>query len=159
LAIRILGEVTREQVQILQRADAIYIEEIRTAGLYDQISQAFAALLPVRAVGVQGDRRTYEQVTILNVVSTVFRTELTRFSLDHCSSCCADRRLYDSRLVRSSLIFVGSTCVSKQENVSRFDFPPAVMKKISSRITNEVAGVNRVMYDVSSKPPGTVELL
>lgn len=62
LAIRILGQVTREQVAILQRADAIYIEEIRNAGLYNEISQAFAALLPVRAVGVQGDRRTYEQV-------------------------------------------------------------------------------------------------
>ena len=62
LAIRILGEVTREQVQILQHADKIYIEEIRAAGLYDQISQAFVALLPIQAVGVQGDKRTYDQV-------------------------------------------------------------------------------------------------
>lgn len=62
LAIRILGPVTREQVKILQRADSIYIEEIRNAGLYEKISQAFAVLLPVRAVGVQGDKRTYEQV-------------------------------------------------------------------------------------------------
>lgn len=62
LAIRILGPVTRDQVKILQQADKIYIDEIRNAGLYDQIAQAFAVLLPVRAVGVQGDKRTYEQV-------------------------------------------------------------------------------------------------
>lgn len=65
LAIRILGPVTREQVQILQKADQIYIEEIRNAGLYDQISQAFAVLLPIKAVGVMGDKRTYEQVSIV----------------------------------------------------------------------------------------------
>lgn len=70
LAIRILGEVTREQVKIAQEADAIFIDEIRKAGLYDQISQAFCALLPVRAVGVQGDRRTYEQVICLRAVKT-----------------------------------------------------------------------------------------
>ena len=70
LAIRILGEVTREQVKILQAADVIYIEEIRKAGLYDNISQAFVALLPVQAVGVQGDKRTYEQVVALRAVQT-----------------------------------------------------------------------------------------
>ena len=70
LAIRILGEVTREQVQILQYADAIFIEEIRAAGLYDDISQAYAALFPVKAVGVQGDKRTYEQVIALRAVKT-----------------------------------------------------------------------------------------
>lgn len=70
LAIRILGLVTREQVQILQKADAIYIEEIRAADLYAQISQAFAVLLPVRAVGVMGDKRTYEQVIALRAVQS-----------------------------------------------------------------------------------------
>lgn len=70
LAIRILGPVTREQVKIAQAADTIYIEEIRKAGLYDQISQAFAVLLPVQAVGVMGDARTYEQVIALRAVQT-----------------------------------------------------------------------------------------
>jgi GMP synthase (glutamine-hydrolysing) len=70
LAIRILGEVTREQVAILQAADVIYIEEIRKAGLYDNISQAFVALLPIQAVGVQGDKRTYDQVVALRAVQT-----------------------------------------------------------------------------------------
>jgi len=118
LAIRILGPVTREQVQILQKADSIYIEEIRNAGLYDQISQAFAVLLPVKAVGVMGDKRTYEQVIALRAVqSEDFMT------------------------------------------ADWFVFPPEVLRKISSRITNEVEGVNRVTYDISSKPPSTVEWL
>ncbi|CAG7849317.1 GMP synthase [glutamine-hydrolyzing]; AltName: Full=GMP synthetase; AltName: Full=Glutamine amidotransferase [Serendipita indica DSM 11827] len=118
LAIRILGPVSREQVQILQKADNIYIEEIRAAGLYDQIAQAFAVLLPVKAVGVMGDKRTYEQVIALRAVqSEDFMT------------------------------------------ADWFAFPPAVLRKISSRITNEVAGVNRVTYDISSKPPGTIEWL
>ncbi|BGP54492.1 hypothetical protein JCM8202_001573 [Rhodotorula sphaerocarpa] len=116
LAIRILGEVTREQVKIAQNADAIFIEEIRKAGLYDQISQAFCALLPVRAVGVQGDRRTYEQVICLRAVKTEdFMT------------------------------------------ADWFDFPPAVLRKMSNRITNEVQGINRVLYEVTSKPPATIE--
>ncbi|BGP14793.1 hypothetical protein JCM10213_001840 [Rhodosporidiobolus nylandii] len=118
LAIRILGEVTREQVKIAQHADQIFIEEIRKAGLYDQIAQAFAALLPVKAVGVQGDRRTYEQVICLRAVKTEdFMT------------------------------------------ADWFDFPPAVLRKMSNRITNEVQGVNRVVMDITSKPPGTVEWL
>ena len=71
LAIRILGPVTRGQVEILQKADSIYIEEIRKAGLYDQISQAFAALLPVKAVGVQGDRRTYDQVSLASGIASI----------------------------------------------------------------------------------------
>jgi GMP synthase (glutamine-hydrolysing) B subunit len=113
LAIRILGPVTRAQVQLLQRADAIYLEEIRAAGLYAQISQAFAVLLPVRAVGVMGDRRTYEQVIALRAVqSEDFMT------------------------------------------ADWFVFPTDVLRRISSRITNEIAGVNRVTYDVTSKPPG-----
>ncbi|KAF7791632.1 hypothetical protein EIP86_002651 [Pleurotus ostreatoroseus] len=112
LAIRILGPVTREQVRILQHADSIYIEEIRRANLYEQISQAFAVLLPVRAVGVQGDKRTYEQVIALRAVqSEDFMT------------------------------------------ADWFVFPPEVLRKISSRITNEVEGINRVTYDISSKPP------
>jgi len=118
LAIRILGPVTREQVEILQQADSIYIEEIRKAGLYNQISQAFAVLLPVRAVGVMGDKRTYEQVIAL-------------------------------RAVQSEDFMTADWYV----------FPPDVLRKISSRITNEVAGINRVAYDVSSKPPATVEWL
>jgi len=118
LAIRILGPVTRDQVTILQQADAIYIEEIRTAGLYDQISQAFAVLLPVKAVGVMGDKRTYEQVIALRAVqSEDFMT------------------------------------------ADWFVFPPEVLRKVSSRITNEVPGINRVTYDISSKPPSTVEWL
>ncbi|KAF7374112.1 hypothetical protein MSAN_00292300 [Mycena sanguinolenta] len=118
LAIRILGPVTREQVIILQQADNIYIEEIRKAGLYDQIAQAFAVLLPVRAVGVMGDARTYEQVIALRAVQTEdFMT------------------------------------------ADWYVFPPEILRRISSRITNEVAGINRVTYDISSKPPATVEWL
>ncbi|KAJ3997444.1 hypothetical protein F5050DRAFT_1751776 [Lentinula boryana] len=118
LAIRILGPVTREQVRILQQADNIYIEEIRNAGLYDEISQAFAVLLPVRAVGVMGDARTYEQVIAL-------------------------------RAVQSEDFMTADWYV----------FPAEVLRRISSRITNEVNGINRVTYDISSKPPATVEWL
>lgn len=84
LAIRILGEITRSQVKIAQHADQIFIEEIRKAGLYDQISQAFAALLPVKAVGVQGDRRTYEQVSFdyyLSLTCLESANGLSRFRL------------------------------------------------------------------------------
>ncbi|KAI0775110.1 GMP synthase [Trametes elegans] len=117
LAIRILGPVTRDQVKILQQADNIYIEEIRKAGLYDQISQAFAVLLPVKAVGVMGDSRTYEQVIALRAVqSEDFMT------------------------------------------ADWFVFPADVLRRISSRITNEVAGINRVTYDISSKPPAVSHL-
>ncbi|KAK7472575.1 GMP synthase (glutamine-hydrolyzing) [Stygiomarasmius scandens] len=118
LAIRILGPVTREQVKILQQADSIYIEEIRKADLYNEISQAFAVLLPVRAVGVMGDQRTYEQVIAL-------------------------------RAVQSEDFMTADWYV----------FPAEVLRRISSRITNEVAGINRVTYDISSKPPATVEWL
>ncbi|KAH9945092.1 GMP synthase [Epithele typhae] len=118
LAIRILGPVNRDQVKILQQADKIYIDEIRKANLYDQISQAFAVLLPVKAVGVMGDARTYEQVIALRAVqSEDFMT------------------------------------------ADWFVFPAEVLRQISSRITNEVAGINRVTYDISSKPPATVEWL
>ncbi|KAJ3834263.1 GMP synthase [Lentinula raphanica] len=118
LAIRILGPVTRDQVRILQQADNIYIEEIRNAGLYNEISQAFAVLLPVRAVGVMGDARTYEQVIAL-------------------------------RAVQSEDFMTADWYV----------FPAEVLRRISSRITNEVNGINRVTYDISSKPPATVEWL
>jgi GMP synthase (glutamine-hydrolysing) len=118
LAIRILGPVTREQVKILQQADHIYIEEIRKANLYNQISQAMAILLPVKAVGVMGDKRTYEQVIALRAVTSEdFMT------------------------------------------ADWYAFPPEVLRRISSRITNEVNGINRVTYDISSKPPATVEWL
>jgi GMP synthase (glutamine-hydrolysing) len=117
LAIRILGPVTRAQVEILQQADAIYIEEIRKAGYYDAISQAFAVLLPVRAVGVQGDKRTYDQVIALRAANTTD--------------------------------FMTATW---------FPFPYEFLSAVSNRITNEVQGVNRVVYDVSSKPPSTIEV-
>ncbi|PWN25484.1 GMP synthase [Jaminaea rosea] len=118
LAIRILGAVTRSQVEILQKADQIYIEEIRNAGFYDDISQAFAVLLPVRAVGVQGDKRTYDQVIALRAAQTTD--------------------------------FMTATW---------FPFPFEFLCKVSNRITNEVAGVNRVVLDISSKPPATIEWL
>ncbi|KAI9092173.1 class I glutamine amidotransferase-like protein [Phlyctochytrium arcticum] len=116
IAIRILGEVTPEQVQIARHADHIYIQEIKKAGLYRKISQAYAALLPVRSVGVMGDKRTYEQVIALRAVET--RDFMT---------------------------------------ADWYEFPYDILKRISSRIINEVPGVNRVVYDVSSKPPATIE--
>ena len=118
LAIRILGPVTRSQVALLQKADKIYIEEIFKAGIYNQISQAFAVLLPVRAVGVQGDKRTYDQVICLRAAQTTDFMTATWYPFDH-----------------------------------------AVLSRISNRSTNEVQGVNRVVLDVSSKPPATIEWL
>jgi GMP synthase (glutamine-hydrolysing) len=116
LAIRIPGEVTREKVATLQHADAIYLDEIRKAGLYDAIWQAFAVLLPVRSVGVMGDARTYEDVLALRAVTST-------------DGMTADV----------------------------FEFPWSVLTKAATRIVNEVRGVNRVVYDVTSKPPGTIE--
>jgi len=116
LAIRVLGPVTEERLNLLRRVDAIYIEEIRTAGLYDQIWQAFAVLLPIKSVGVMGDGRTYDHVVALRAVTS--RDGMT---------------------------------------ADWFPFPTDVLAKISSRIINEVRGVNRVVYDVSSKPPATIE--
>ena len=116
LAIRIPGEVTREKVAILQRADAIYIEELRNNGLYDKIWQAFAVLLPVNTVGVMGDARTYEAVCGLRAVTST-------------DGMTADV----------------------------FAFPHEVLLKISSRVVNEVRGINRVVYDITSKPPATIE--
>ena len=116
LAIRILGDVTRDKLDVLRKADALYLEGIRDAGLYDDIWQAFAVLLPVRSVGVMGDYRTYENVVALRAVTS-----------------------HD-----------GMTA-------DWFPFPHDTLGAISSRIINEVDGVNRVVYDVSSKPPATIE--
>ncbi|CAN7441771.1 glutamine-hydrolyzing GMP synthase [Bosea sp. LjRoot237] len=116
LAIRCPGEITREKLDILRKADAIYLDEIRKAGLYDVIWQAFAVLLPVRTVGVMGDYRTYDHVCALRAVTSV-------------DGMTADFYPYD-------MAFLGRT---------------------ATRIINEVKGINRVVYDVTSKPPGTIE--
>ncbi|MBB4608256.1 glutamine-hydrolyzing GMP synthase [Sphingomonas yabuuchiae] len=116
LAIRIPGEVTRERCDILRKADAIYLDEIRKAGLYDAIWQAFAVLLPVRSVGVMGDGRTYDSVLALRAVTSVD----------------------------------GMTAQA-------FDFPGDFLPRVTTRIINEVKGINRVVYDYTSKPPGTIE--
>jgi GMP synthase (glutamine-hydrolysing) len=116
LAIRVLGAVDGPTLDLLRQADAIYLEEIRAAGLYGEIWQAFAVFLPVRSVGVMGDGRTYEHVIALRAVTST-------------DGMTADW----------------------------FAFPPAVLARISNRIINEVRGVNRVVYDVSSKPPATIE--
>ena len=116
LAIRIEGEVTLARLKKLRQADSIYIEELKQANLYHSIWQAFCVLLPVKSVGVQGDRRTYEEVIVLRAVTS-------------CDGMTADW----------------------------FVFPPDVLHRISDRITNEVKGVNRILYDISSKPPSTIE--
>ncbi len=116
LAIRVLGEVTREAVAVLQKADAIYLEEIRNAGLYDAIWQAFAVLLPVKSVGVMGDGRTYDQVCALRAVTST-------------DGMTADV----------------------------YPFDVAFLTRVAGRIVNEVRGINRVTYDITSKPPGTIE--
>ena len=116
LAIRCPGEISREKLDILRLADEIYIEEIRRAGLYDDIWQAFAVLLPVRTVGVMGDLRTYDYVVGLRAVTST-------------DGMTADFYPFDMK-------FIGA---------------------VATRIVNEVKGVNRVVYDVTSKPPGTIE--
>ncbi|MBA2933382.1 glutamine-hydrolyzing GMP synthase [Sphingomonas sp. CGMCC 1.13654] len=116
LAIRIPGEVTKERCDILRKADAIYLEEIRNAGLYDAIWQAFAVLLPVRTVGVMGDHRTYDSVCGLRAVTSV-------------DGMTADV----------------------------YPFDAAFLSRVATRIVNEVQGINRVVYDYTSKPPGTIE--
>ncbi|MEX2110622.1 MAG: glutamine-hydrolyzing GMP synthase [Gemmatimonadaceae bacterium] len=116
LAIRVLSDVTEEKLDLLRAADAIYLEEIREAGLYDEIWQAFAVLLPVRSVGVMGDERTYEYVLGLRAVTST-------------DGMTADW----------------------------YPFTREVLSRISNRIINQVVGVNRVVYDVSSKPPATIE--
>jgi GMP synthase (glutamine-hydrolysing) len=116
LAVRILGEVNAERVEILQNADEIVIDEIRAAGLYREIAQAFAVLLPVKSVGVMGDERTYENVCAIRAVTTTdFMT------------------------------------------ADWYRMPHDLLDRMARRIVNEVRGINRVVYDVSSKPPGTIE--
>ena len=116
LAIRIPGGVTREKADILRKADAIYLEEIRAAGLYDAIWQAFTVLLPVRTVGVMGDGRTYDNACALRAVTST-------------DGMTAD--------------------------VYPFDI--SFLTRVAGRIVNEVRGINRVTYDITSKPPGTIE--
>lgn len=116
LAIRVPGEVTREKLNILRQADAIFLEEIRKAGLYESIWQAFAVLLPVRTVGVMGDARTYDHVCALRAV-----TSTDGMTADY------------------------------------FPFPHDFLGRTATRIINEVRGINRVVYDITSKPPGTIE--
>jgi GMP synthase (glutamine-hydrolysing) len=116
LAIRVLGEITRPELEILRRADAIYLEEIRKAGLYDKIWQAFAVLLPVKTVGVMGDDRTYENVCALRAVTSTDGMTADSYPFDH-----------------------------------------AFLAHVATRIVNEVRGINRVVYDATSKPPGTIE--
>jgi GMP synthase (glutamine-hydrolysing) len=116
LAVRIIGDVTEERVRILQEADAVVTDEIRNAGLYREIWQVFAVLLPIRSVGVMGDARTYDYPIVVRAVTS-----------DDAMTANWARLPYD------------------------------VLERISSRIINEVRGVNRVVYDVTSKPPATIE--
>jgi GMP synthase (glutamine-hydrolysing) len=116
LAIRIPGEITEDKLAILQKADAVFLDEIRKAGLYDTIWQAFAVLLPVKTVGVMGDARTYDHVCALRAV-----TSTDGMTADY------------------------------------FPFPHEVLGRCATRIINEVKGINRVVYDITSKPPGTIE--
>ena len=116
LGVRILGEVRPEYAELLQRADAIFIDELRAAGWYDKTAQAFAVFLPVRSVGVMGDGRTYEHVVALRAVQT------QDFMTAHWA-----------------------------------ELPHALLSKVSNRIINEVRGINRVVYDISGKPPATIE--
>ena len=116
LAIRVPGVISAERLDILRKADAIYLEEIRNEGLYDAIWQAFAVLLPVRTVGVMGDSRTYEFVCGLRAVTSVDGMTADYYHFDH-----------------------------------------SFLSRVSNRIINEVKGINRVVYDVTSKPPGTIE--
>ena len=116
LAIRILGAISSERLELLRKADEIYLDEIHKSNLYDEIWQAFAVLLPVKSVGVMGDERTYEYVCSLRAVTST-------------DGMTADW----------------------------YVFPPNVLAKISNRIINEVRGINRVVYDITSKPPGTIE--
>ena len=116
LAVRMPGAVDRDKADVLRKADAIYLEEIRAAGLYDAIWQAFAVLLPVQTVGVMGDQRTYDAVIALRAVTSTDGMTADSFPFDH-----------------------------------------GFLSRVAGRIINEVRGVNRVVYDVTSKPPGTIE--
>jgi GMP synthase (glutamine-hydrolysing) len=116
LAIRIPGNLTKEKLDLLRQVDAVYLDEIRKAGLYDEIWQAFAVLLPVRTVGVMGDGRTYDQACALRAVTSTDGMTADYYPFDH-----------------------------------------AFLGRVANRIINEVRGVNRVTYDITSKPPGTIE--
>jgi GMP synthase (glutamine-hydrolysing) len=116
LAVRILGAVTTERLEILRQADHIYLEILRESGQYDLIWQAFAVLVPVKTVGVMGDLRTYDYLLALRAVTST-------------DGMTADW----------------------------YRMPPDVLSRCSNRITNEVRGINRVVYDITSKPPGTIE--
>ena len=116
LAIRIPGEITLEKIKILQEADAVYLDEIKKASLYDKIWQAFCVLLPVKTVGVMGDARTYEYVLALRAVTST-------------DGMTADI----------------------------YPFSYEFLTKVTNRIIGEVRGINRVVYDCTSKPPGTIE--
>ena len=117
LGIRIIGNITPERVKILQEADSIYIEELIKNGLYNKIWQAYAALLPIKTVGVMGDSRTYENICLLRAV-----TSEDGMTADY------------------------------------YSFPKKFVDSISNKIINNVKGINRVVYDITSKPPGTIEL-
>jgi GMP synthase (glutamine-hydrolysing) len=116
LAVRIIGDIDQENTRILQQADEIFMQELKTSGLYDQVWQAFAVFLPIRSVGVQGDGRTHDYVIALRAVSS-----------------------------------------SDGMTADWVAFEPKFLARVSSRICNEVRGVNRVVYDISSKPPATIE--
>jgi len=116
LAVRVIGDITEERLEILRKVDEIFIESIREAGLYDQIWQAFAVFLPIKSVGVQGDGRTHDHVVALRAVTS-----------------------------------------SDGMTADWFHFDGAFLARVSARICNEVRGVNRVVYDISSKPPATIE--
>ena len=116
LAIRVPGQITAEKLDILRKADAIYIDGIRKAGLYDVIWQAFTVLLPVRTVGVKGDARSYEYACALRAVTSTDGMTAEYYPFEH-----------------------------------------EFLRRVSTRIANEVRGINRVTYDITSKPPGTIE--
>ena len=116
LGVRIIGEVTQKRIKMLQNSDKIYIDTLHEDGLYDDIWQAFAILVPIKTVGVMGDQRTYENLIALRAVTSE-------------DGMTADW----------------------------FKMPNETLQKISSKIINNVKGVNRVVYDITSKPPGTIE--
>jgi len=116
LAVRVVGEVTKDRLKTIREADAVVIDEVRRAGIYNDLWQAFAVLLPVKSVGVMGDKRTYQRVVVVRLVQSVDGMTATWFQAD-----------------------------------------PSLLSRMSTRIVNEVEGVNRVVYDITSKPPGTIE--
>jgi GMP synthase (glutamine-hydrolysing) len=116
LGVRILGEIKREYIDLLQRADAIFLEVLKEADLYHKVSQAFAVFLPIKSVGVKGDQRSYDYVIALRSVDTI----------DFMSA-----------------------------HVSKIPFE--ILEKAALRIMNEIKGISRVVYDISSKPPSTIE--